>query len=94
MNLEDIYVTLAQLDFIDVHDGVQSPVRPSPGRSIRINKSRKSAVARRNLRKSQPPEDDKASKTPFAPPESYEIRWDKDEVEKFMSDWEAKGYLA
>lgn len=93
MNHGDIYLMLIQLDFIDVHDGPQSPTRPSPGRSIRINKSRKSAVARRNLQKSQPPEDDQANKAPFSPPENYEIEWDKDEVEQFMSDWEAKGYL-
>ena len=92
MSIEDIYNTLLNLNMITVHDSRSSPVRPSPGRSIKLNR-RKVGIARRNLQKAQPKDDDKSSKSNFAPPTDYDVHWDKDEVEKFLTEWESKGYL-
>ncbi|KAI5119834.1 hypothetical protein M0805_008400 [Coniferiporia weirii] len=93
MNSEDIHLTLIQQNMIIVHEGPSSPVRPSPGRSIKLSRGRKNGIARRNLHKAQPKEDDKVAKPPFAPPTSYDIYWDSEKVEKFLTDWESKGYL-
>lgn len=90
MTIEDIYNTLMHLNMITVYD-TSSPSRPSPGRSVKINRNRRNGVARRNLQKAQPTDDDKSR--PFVPPTNYEIHWDPEDVRRFMDDWNAKGYL-
>ncbi|KAL5526775.1 SAS3 [Sanghuangporus sanghuang] len=93
MTMEDIYVTFMQQGMITVHEGSSSPVRPSPGRSVKINRNRKSGLARRNLQKAQPADEEKASKGPFVPPTNYDVYWDPDDVRQWMADWTSKGYL-
>lgn len=93
MSIEDIYNTLTHLNMITVHESRSSPIRPSPGRSVKFSRSRKVGIARRNLQKTQPKDDDKASKTTFMPPTDYDVHWDKDLVDNFLVEWESKGYL-
>ncbi|KAH8117797.1 acyl-CoA N-acyltransferase [Phellopilus nigrolimitatus] len=93
MSIEDIYLTLVQQDMITVHEAPPSTVRPSPGRSIKINRSRKGGIARRNLQKAQPKDEDKAAKTEFVPPTVYDIHWNRERVRHILEDWESKGHL-
>lgn len=95
MTLEDVYNTLVQLELITVHEAApETPTRVTPGRSVRSNRSRKNGIARRALQRQQTNEGNKdADSIPFVPPESYEIRWDREAAKDYLSDWYSKGYL-
>ena len=92
MNLEDIYITLVQQNMIAIYEDESAPVRPSPGRSIKINR-RRSGFTRKNIQKTLPKNDDKTDNAPFVPPTNYCIDWDRLKVERFLEDWKSKGYL-
>ncbi|KAL4252534.1 MYST (SAS/MOZ) family protein [Abortiporus biennis] len=91
MTLEDTFTTLTQQNMITVYDDTPPP-RPLPGQSIRFPKGRKNGIARKHLQRTIT-QDDGESKTPFIPPRKYEIHWDPDTVDQYLTRWEAKGYL-
>lgn len=91
MTIEDAYNTLVQLKMLTVDDSSRR-LKPMPGQTIKVQKGRKSGVARKHLQRTQTNDDEKV-KGPFVLPTSYEIHWDPDEVEQYMARWEAKGYL-
>ncbi|KDQ56969.1 hypothetical protein JAAARDRAFT_58448 [Jaapia argillacea MUCL 33604] len=92
MTIEDIYNTLLQQNMITVREVTPPPARPAPGQSIKIMRGRKSGVARRQLQRNQPKEEEKAA-APFVAPTEYEIHWNREHVERYLSAWEGKGYL-
>ncbi|KAF7330289.1 Histone acetyltransferase [Mycena venus] len=97
MTMEDVHTTLVQQDMITVRETTPPRIKPSPGQSIKFPKGRKNGVARRHLQRTQTDRanngDPDASKGPFIPPTQYEIRWDRDKVAEYLSNWESKGYL-
>ncbi|KAG6909967.1 hypothetical protein DXG01_014236 [Tephrocybe rancida] len=94
MTIEDIFTTLTQQGMISAREATPPPVKPLPGQSIKINRGRKSNIARRHLQRSQTnPSTPEPPKGPFAAPTHYEIVWDRDKVSHQLRAWEAKGYL-
>ncbi|KAL7279059.1 hypothetical protein ACG7TL_006895 [Trametes sanguinea] len=91
MTLEDIYNTLVQLNMISVKDGAHPP-KPLPGQTIKFPKGRKNGIARKHLQRTQTHDDEKV-KGPFVPPTKYRIHWDPEQVEQYLTRWEAKGYF-
>lgn len=97
---EDAFNTLTHLEMIYVGDS-SPPMRPSPGQSIKFPRGRKNGVSRRHLQKVHPPHPldipseshSGAPNSDFIPPKRYEIRFERDKVETYMQNWEAKGYL-
>ncbi|KAI0058778.1 hypothetical protein BV25DRAFT_1890871 [Artomyces pyxidatus] len=90
MTLEDVYNTLLDQDLIAV-DSLATP-RPLPGQAIKFPKGRKNGFARRHLIRTQT-QDDETNKSPFVPPNRYEIQWDRAQVDAYLAKWESKGYL-
>ncbi|KAF8623695.1 hypothetical protein AX17_007393 [Amanita inopinata Kibby_2008] len=94
MTVEDVYNTLVQQDTISYRPPTPSPIRPSPGQSIKFPKGRKNGVARRHLQRTLTNDKEQdVTKGPFIPPKHYEICWDRQQVDEFLNDWEAKGYV-
>ncbi|KAG8928430.1 dual specificity protein kinase kns1 [Tulasnella sp. 417] len=103
MTVEDIYVTLQANDMIINYDGVRgrggegfmfgrgSSTRP---RTARLGRPPSSVPRRKDSRKhggiTHQSSDDATS---IAIPRFYRIQWDKDGVEKYIQDWETRGYL-
>lgn len=92
MTIEDVHTTLTQQGMIYVRETTPPPIRPSPGQSIKFPKGRKNGVARRALQRTLT-KDEETPKGPFVAPKQYEIRWDRDKVDQYLRNWEAKGYL-
>lgn len=91
MTLEDIYNTLVQHKMITIKEHTP-PSRPAPGQSIKFIRGRKNGVARRHLQRTQTQEEEKPH-GPFAPPKDYIISWDHEQVDRYLKNWESKGYL-
>ncbi|KAG8898734.1 hypothetical protein FRC00_002365 [Tulasnella sp. 408] len=103
MTVEDVYVTLQANDMIINYDGVRgrggegsffgrnSSVRPRAGR---LGRPPSSVPRRKDSRKhggiTHQSSDDTAS---IAIPRFYRIQWDKEGVDKYIQDWETRGYL-
>lgn len=103
MTVEDIYVTLQANDMIINYDdgrgrggegsiyGRSSSIRP---RTVRLGRPPSSVPRRKDSRKHggiTNQSSDDAAAIPI--PRFYRIKWDKDAVEKYIQDWEARGYL-
>ena len=100
MTIEDIFVTLTQQGMISAREVTPPPLKPIPGQSIKFPKGRKNGVARKQLQRVQSSNSKKIKnkeidlpKGPFVPPTQYEITWDRELVNDWLSRWEAKGYL-
>ena len=100
MTIEDIFVTLTQQGMISAREVTPPPPKPIPGQSIKFPKGRKNGVARKQLQRVQsgiPKKNNNKEieplKGPFVPPTQYEITWDRERVNDWLSRWEAKGYL-
>jgi hypothetical protein len=107
MTLEDIYETLVQQHMIFTREPTPPPIKPSPGQAIRISKSRKSSsqsitTLRRSKSSNQmhrAPSRYKSQEMAvnghglFVPPRYYEVRYEREKVEAYIRNWEAKGYL-
>ena len=91
MTLEDICLTLNQLEMIKVREATPQAVRPSPGKSIRITRGKKTGTLRKYMPRPKGEED--KSKRPFMPPMRYDIHWAPERVEEYLAAWEKKGYL-
>ncbi|KAH8100899.1 hypothetical protein BXZ70DRAFT_1021503 [Cristinia sonorae] len=93
MTIEDIYVTLQQQQMIFVRDHTP-PSRPPPGKAIKLFKGKKNGIARKHLVRTTTQDVEQGlTKAPFVAPQSYDIAWDPEVVEAYMSKWEAKGYF-
>lgn len=93
MTIEDIYATLLQQDMISVRDHTP-PSRPPPGKSIKFPKGKKNGIARKHLVRTTTQDVEQGlTKGPFVPPRLYDITWDPEFVEAYMTKWEAKGYF-
>ncbi|RDB25851.1 Histone acetyltransferase KAT7 [Hypsizygus marmoreus] len=94
MTIEDIVTTLKQQGMIRARDSTPPLIRPSPGQSIKFPKGRKNGIARKHLQRTQTndKETDPPNK-PFVIPTHYDIEWDRDKVDSYLRNWEAKGYL-
>ncbi|KAG6850717.1 hypothetical protein H0H93_009875 [Arthromyces matolae] len=95
LTIEDIFNTLTQQEMISAREVTPPPIKPLPGQSIKINKSRKSGnFTRRNSQRPQTqtpgPE---TPKGPFVAPKEYEIFWDREKVSQYLRNWGKKGYL-
>ncbi|KAF8842052.1 hypothetical protein BDN67DRAFT_979817 [Paxillus ammoniavirescens] len=97
MTIEDIYSTLVHQNMITTLAATSTPVRPSPGQSIKFPRGRRNGVARRHLQRSatQKESDGGGNKpnAPLVPPARYEISWEQKNVEHWLESWEKKGYL-
>jgi hypothetical protein len=97
MTIEDIYSTLVHQNMITAVAATSTPVRPSPGQSIKFPRGRRNGVARRHLQRSatQKESDGGGNKpnAPLVPPARYEISWDQENVGHWLESWEKKGYL-
>ncbi|KAG6817156.1 hypothetical protein H0H87_012117 [Tephrocybe sp. NHM501043] len=95
MTIEDIVVTLKELGWISIREATPPPVKPLPGQSIKINKGRKSNVARRHLQRAQTttPAASETPKGPFVTPTEYMVAWNRDNVSQRLQTSDAKGYL-
>lgn len=70
------------------------PSRPTPGKSIKFPRGKKNGIARKHLVRTTTQDVEQGlTKGPFVPPRVYDIVWDPEVVEAYMTKWEAKGYL-
>lgn len=91
MTLEDIHATLIHLNMISILDNPQV-LKPLPGQTVKFPKGRKNGIARKHLTRTIT-QDEEKTKGPFVPPTRYKVRWDADQVDEYLTRWEAKGYL-
>ncbi|KAG8993528.1 hypothetical protein FRB90_000675 [Tulasnella sp. 427] len=102
MTIEDIYVTLQDKDMIVSYDDLKGGRgegsvlgRNSTNRSRpRLTRTPGSAPRRRDSRKQGGLVGQTSDDTVAIPiPRFYRIKWDKDVVDKYIQDWEARRYL-
>ncbi|KZT73104.1 hypothetical protein DAEQUDRAFT_722218 [Daedalea quercina L-15889] len=91
MTIEDICNTLMHLKMIRTDDPVNRP-KPMPGQAIKFPKGRKNGVARKHLQRKETHDDEKV-KGPFIAPTKYEIDWDPEAVELYLTNMETKNYV-
>ncbi|KAM5538485.1 hypothetical protein V8D89_007818 [Ganoderma adspersum] len=91
MTPEDIHATLIYLNMISVLDNPQA-LKPLPGQTVKFPKGRRNGIARKHLTRTIT-QDEEKTKGPFVPPTRYKVRWDADQVDEYLTRWEAKGYL-
>lgn len=96
--MEDVCKTLIQQNMIFIREPTPPPIRPSPGQSIKFPRGRKNGLARRQLQRLQTQNQETldshgSNSAVFVPPKRYEIQFDREKVNEYMSNWERKGYL-
>ncbi|KAH9928673.1 uncharacterized protein B0H18DRAFT_1156648 [Fomitopsis serialis] len=91
MTIEDICNTLVHLKMIRIDDPANR-AKPMPGQAIKFPKGRKNGIARKHLQRRETHDDEKV-KGPFIIPNKYEIRWNMEEVERYLASMEAKNYV-
>ena len=96
MTLEDTYNTLVQQNMIVNQPSTPPAVRPTPGQSIKFPRGRKNGIARRHLQRTSTQKEEEGGSKPGSPvtlPNRYEISWDQVMVDRWLDNWEKKGYL-
>jgi len=91
MKIEDIYVTLRDLNYIDIQESIQTPPRPRPGTPVKYPRGRKNgpALARRAMSRTDTKEN---TNRPLVIPKQYTIQWDRNEIEAYVNAWQAKNH--
>lgn len=96
MTPEDVHGVLVHQNMISKQVASPTPVRPSPGQSIKFPRGRKNGVPRRHPQRTNTHKDDEGgskSGSFFVPPMHYEISWDPHKVDEWLDNWDRKGYL-